>query len=82
MTQAEKLGLALQAPQTIQMNRTFKVEVIDEQTGLITEIIYLPPGYYAVYWNLDLSDPKQLQRFVEDPNTSLNRLLRLPEGEA
>ena len=79
MTQAEKLEVALQRSEEAQMDQAFPVEVIDSKTGLVEETIALPAGTYYLYSNLDLLNTNRLRKFVEDPNCSMNRLLRLPE---
>lgn len=81
MTQVQKLELVLYSSRQVQMDYEFEVEVIDEQTGLVEETINLPVGEYVVYQNYDLDEVGKIRRFIEDPNTSFNRLLRLAKQE-
>jgi hypothetical protein len=78
MTATEKLVAVLQPAQDLVFDQSFSVELIDEKTGLVEVTLTLPAGTYLIYNNFDMDELGAIRHFVEDPNPSFNRLLRLP----
>lgn len=79
MRSSEQLAAVLKPSEDLVFTQAFSVEVIDEKTGLVEATITLGAGTYSVYDNFDLAEVGIIRHFVEDPDTSYNRLLRLPE---